>query len=73
MCRGGLGLPGTLVARFAGRLGLVAVNLQNLTVCLVDTFESRNGSSTIDYIVVPEFILDGIREYRVSDWNPGFE
>ena len=60
---------GTLVANFFRRHGLFPVNLQDFTVGASHTFEGCNGKSFIDYIAMPEVIMDSVTSCRVGEWH----
>ena len=60
---------GRYVLEFFNRHGVIAINMQELTQGPVDTFESHNGKSTIDYIVIPAYMRDRVHECRVNEWD----
>ena len=56
--------------RFLNRYGLSAMNMQMDSLGPVDTFFSHNGNSTIDYIVIPEYMRVNVSDCCVSAWDP---
>ena len=60
---------GKFVAEFLTKHSMVAVNLLELAKGPVHTFESHIGSSCIDYILIPEFMVDAILSCNVFGDN----
>ena len=58
---------GKVVYGYMKELNLVAVNMQGITTGPVDTFNSYMGSSCIDYIMVPEDIIQNVRSCIVLE------
>ena len=60
---------GRYIMDFLIRHNMIATNMQAMSRGPVDTFNSHNGKSTIDYIVIPTYLEDRIIDCRVSGWN----
>ena len=51
---------GRLIAKFMANYNLLATNLLDRSTGNINTFECHNGTSTIDYIMIPEFLVNNI-------------
>ena len=60
---------GRYILRFFNRYGFTAINRQMDSLGPIDTFFSHNGNSTIDYIVIPEYLRANVIDCRVSIWD----
>ena len=60
---------GRYIMRFLSRHGLTAMNMQIESCGPIDTFCSHNGNSTIDYIVIPEYMRMNVKACGVSVWD----
>ena len=48
------------------RQSLTAINMTSISTGSVNTFESHNGKSTLDYIMIPNFVQDCILKCHVG-------
>ena len=60
---------GRYVTNFFERHGFRAANMQADASGPVETFNSHNSSSTLDYIAVPEYLMGRISACSVSRWD----
>ena len=60
---------GKYVMDFLNRHSMIAMNMQAMSKGPVDTFESHNGKSSIDFIVVPTYMRDRINDCWVDALN----
>ena len=51
---------GKAVARFMDKHNMIAVNLLDVASGDINTFESHNGQSTLDYIMIPEYMRGSV-------------
>ena len=49
------------------KYSFIATNVMDCTVGAVETFESQNGSSSIDYILVPSHLVENVVTSRIMD------
>ena len=61
---------GKMVLRFMEDLNLSAVNLSSKALGSISTYEGHNGSSTIDYIMIPRYMVNNVVSCFTGS-NPG--
>ena len=69
---------GKIILKFMKEYNLVSVNMANFATGPVNTFESHNGTSAIDHVMIPKYMLDDVymchvgrnRTLNTSDHQP---